>query len=92
MCSIVSWGSEEGACVDEVMKPSWVGFQKKQLGLGRTFSREHSKQRSWSLGSFENKICSKGNQPRVIILVYRTQEHMYGRRSWTFSKRAETCP
>lgn len=46
----MSWGSEEGACVGEVMKPSWVGFQKKLLGWGRTLSREHNKQRSWSLG------------------------------------------
>lgn len=43
-------GVRGGSIVGEVMKPSWVGFQKKQLGWGRTLSREHNKQRSWSLG------------------------------------------
>lgn len=62
----MSWGSKEGACVAEVMKPSWVGFQKKQLGWGRTLSREHSKQRSWSLGLLKIKSVVKGINPKAL--------------------------
>lgn len=46
----------------EVMKPSWVGFQKKQLGWGRTLSREHSKQKL-EFGAFLSKFVVKGISP-----------------------------
>ena len=63
----MSWGSKEGACVGEVMKPSWVGFQKKQLGWGRTLNREHGKQRSWSLGLLKIKFVVKGINPESLF-------------------------
>lgn len=51
----------------EVMKPSWVGFQKKQLGWGRTLSREHNKQRNWSLGLLKIKFVVKGINPESLF-------------------------